>query len=828
MMASTTAPIGPFRALAGGARPPLRQLWQVPTFALGLIAFAAVCAIHPPWHPSVPPEDSSLAELRELLKQKEIDRDHALVLGARAVQGASTAQSAGEAHLLLGTAYLILAERAGPGKGKDEWREARGQLEQARALGVADEDRAYLDYRLAKAWAHTGEPPLKVIAALAQSIEGGADDDVDALGGYGLLAEEYLKLPKPDLEGALAATDKQIGRPIVAAELLAPARLRRGELLLRLGRAEDGRDVLKNIGAKAPPPLLAKARRLRVGSLEADGLWAEAVPVWREIKEESPSADRDAVLYHLGLCLRNSGEQTSDEVLRVWDECLARNGTGEEGPAAALAVGDLRLRLGQVEPALAAFERAVHDVKEAGDWHNTLVPLPRAREVFEAGCKTARVARAFEASMRLARLYERLAPPGRAPELLAEAAEAGARAALEDARHAAGDEARNLLGNAEALLRQAGAAYDQAADAQNEPDDKAERLWRAGNNYLDGRDASRAADAFVRFLKIAQPESLPPVKRFGPRLNEAWYKMALARRDGNLPGVQDAFEKANTRLEWPSRYLYRARYELAMVGHVYDPKTGTYTWTDKAKDQLEDNLHLLRQATTDRDDEAREKTLYALAFLYYDRREQRGVISRTINTLEEALHEFPNHPDAIEARYKLAVSYRERADQRNASLLEERPTRDALIENQQKVMQDHEKAFANYVEVSRALEALPTRDQYEEGLLFCALRMAADVRYWAGDYEKSGEMFAAVAERWRDRRGFETGRASALAGAARAYTVLSISYPNTDSDREARAQLARRKAQQALAEIRAELPRLEPKVRKEFEDYIKTFEQPMR
>ncbi len=586
----------PFRSLAGGARPPLGQLWQVPTFVLGAIAFAAICAIHPPWQPSVPSEDSSLSELRELLKQGDIDRDRALFLGARAVHAASTPQAAGEAHLLLGTAYVRLAERAAPGKGHEEWREARGQLEQARALGVADPEQAHLDYRLAKAWAHTGESPQKVIAALASSIEEGADDDLDALAGYGLLADAYLKLPKPDLELALAATEKQIDRPILAAELLAPARLRRGELLLRLGKAEEARDVLKNIGAKAPPALLARARRLRVQSLEADGLWGEAVSVWREIKDEGPATDRDAVLYHLGLCLRNSSEPAGDEVLRVWEECLADKGAGEEGQAAALGVGELRLRLGQVEPALAAFERTVHEVKQPGDWNNTLVPLPRARETFEAGCKTARTARAFEASMRLASLYERLAPPGRAAELRGETAEGGARAALEDARKAEGATAKTLIGQAEALLRQAGEAFDQAAAAQSDPVEQAERAWRAGNAYLEGRDPAHAVPAFGRFLTIAQQPDMLAAERFNTRLNEAWYKLGLAWRDaGDEAQAINAF-KSTVSLKGGNRYLYRARYELAMTGHEYDRKTNTYTWTDKARDELEQNLHLLREA----------------------------------------------------------------------------------------------------------------------------------------------------------------------------------------------------------------------------------------
>src|SRR5205823_4798669 len=147
---------------------------------------------------------------------------------------------------------------------------------QARA--ASDEDRPRLEYRLAKAWAHTGAPPQKVIAALSHLIEEGADDDPhEKARGYDLLAEAYLQLPQPDLEDALAATVKEIDLPNVDADLLAPARLRRGELLLRLDRAEEARDVLKKI--KTPPEVVARARRRLVRSLEQDGLWGEAAGV---------------------------------------------------------------------------------------------------------------------------------------------------------------------------------------------------------------------------------------------------------------------------------------------------------------------------------------------------------------------------------------------------------------------------------------------------------------------------------------------------------------------------------------------------------------------
>ena len=271
-MASTTAAVGPFRTLAA-TRPPLRQLWQVPTFLLGVIALAAVCAMHPPWRiHAASQRDPALIELRELLKNPHFDGDHALKLGAEAVHHADSPATRAEAHFLLGSTYVALAERSETPATRDQWHEARSHLEQAKSLGVTDDDRPKLEYRLAKTSAQTGEPADKVIDALSAAIDAGAgdDDEAEAVRGYGLLAEAYLKLKTPDLEKALAATEKQISKPIVDDRLLGPAGLRRGELLFRLNRLEEAEHVLQNVGDKdkAPSKVVAQARRLRMRILE--------------------------------------------------------------------------------------------------------------------------------------------------------------------------------------------------------------------------------------------------------------------------------------------------------------------------------------------------------------------------------------------------------------------------------------------------------------------------------------------------------------------------------------------------------------------------------
>jgi hypothetical protein len=421
-------------------------------------------------------------------------------------------------------------------------------------------------------------------------------------------------------------------------------------------------------------------------------------------------------------------------------------------------------------------------------------------------------------------LYERLAAPGRADELRAEAYVAAARAAQTKAQGAAEGEKRKLIFEAESLLSRAGEAYQKSADAQTDLAERAERLWLAANRFYDGRDMQRAAPAFERFLKIAEQPDMLAARRFNARLNEAWYKGGMACRDsGRGDAAARLFDLAANSLEGNSRYVYLARYEFALTKRVADG-AGGWRWTDDAEAILEKNLTQLRN-DSDRDDEAREKTLYALGDLYFDRREQRDSISRAIDTLKEALDTFPNNAQALGARYELAESYRLRADQRNHSMSQEHLTNEAHLEIQNKVSQDREKAIANYKELAAALEAKAPRTESDERLLVYALSAAADARYLAGGYEKSGEMYEELTRRLKDRKGFEFEYLSAQANLARAYLSAITTYLPDDADKTERA---RQKVRRAVAEVRAGTPRLDAEARQGFEKWLKVFDTPSR
>src|SRR5262249_45191056 len=157
----------------------------------------------------------------------------------------------------------------------------------------------------------------------------------------------------------------------------------------------------------------------------------------------------------------------------------------------------------------------------------------------------------------LARLYDRLAEPGRAQELRGLAAREWGQARLDELKKsppAGEEEARKVEEEARALFRQSGEAYEQAAEASVEPAEKAERCWRGAGSYLDGQDPRRAAEVLERLVKLPA----------GPRrLGEAWLALAEAHRSlQNEAAARAAYLEC---IKYPGPSGYRARYHLAMA-----------------------------------------------------------------------------------------------------------------------------------------------------------------------------------------------------------------------------------------------------------------------
>jgi tetratricopeptide (TPR) repeat protein len=712
---------------SSGAENTRPSLWQVPTFLAGLLAVAGVYLARPLWlETDARHVARDLAQARKILERPDPQLDQVLELAGDVLERADQFPSrAGEAHFLLGSAYL---RRAGATSQAD-WEKARFHLLQADALGVPEADRPRLAYRLGKVSAHTGADPQRVIDYLAPSIEDGADDPAE---GYGMLAQAYLRLPHPNLEAALDANQKQLDQPTLNDDILAPARLLRGELLLRLQQPAEAHKVLKRIHPNGPADVYCRSRRLLAASCQQYEQWDEAAHFWQEVLErcQEPADQKARICYDLGLCYDHLGRQADAD--QAWKEAaLARAGSVSRAAAFRLA----RLRLHSADPAMAleAFTLGLRDVAGPHDFGaNELLGLDEARRLCEKGCQTLTKAGAFEPAQKLAELYQKVALPGAAQTLLGNATDSWARALQEQARQAATPEAS---GQSEAAARtrfaQAGAAYEATAAACADPSKQPDWLWRSAECYRQGQDHVHTVSVLERFLQLSAPPE---------RLGEGWYRRAEAHQALHEElAAQAAYRHC---IEYPGPFAFRARYELALAQIARGD-------LDEAERALQHNLELMHLAP---DGEAHEKTLFAYGGLLA----RQGNYLNASLRLEEALERYPGSRAATTARRQLSNSYYALAERERqySQLGHSAPNAQQHHRDQHRIWL--EKAAASYQKLEDDLQAQrATRPltPAEETLLREAAFAVGDCRFDLGTnhYEEAIRIFEVLAGRYHKR-----------------------------------------------------------------------------
>jgi tetratricopeptide (TPR) repeat protein len=606
-----------------------RDLWQVPTLLLGIAAAVTVYQLRPSLRSQGPsPDERQLALAQRLIEPPGTDAARALVLAQELlVRDCLPNGCRGEVRFVLGSACFFLAKRARPEDAKTLWNKARQNLESAVGLRVSESETPKLIYRLGVAWYRTGADPRKVIECLSHAVDVAADDPVE---GYSLLTQSYLHLTQPDVTAALAANQKLIDLPSVDESILTPARLLRGELLVRSGQPDEARKVLGRIPATAPAPVLARSRQLRADCAYDLRLWAEAAQLWQEMVKDSTlaAAERGGILYRLGVCYKKLDQR--DRARAAWKEVPGRD--AELAQAAALGLADLCLGGRSPGSALEYFEAAVKQLAHPADYHNRWLGENEARDAFERGVQAFLQSADYEHALELAKLFAKLAP-ARSEQLVGQAAEAWASDSAARAGQVTGADADLLQKTAGQHFREAAEAYESAALSESDRAGKAKWLKCSADCFLQAQQQPRAIAALKQLLTIET----------GPeQLGQVWFRVAQAYEALHDQGAaRSAYLKC---IEYPGAPAFRARYELAHLQIA----AGNL---DDAEDMLRQNLDLMRGAP---DDQVYENTLRALAGLEMKRGDFRMAALR----LQEMLDRYPAAPGNLDVHWQLADCYR--------------------------------------------------------------------------------------------------------------------------------------------------------------------------
>jgi tetratricopeptide (TPR) repeat protein len=736
-----------------------RQLWQAPMFLLGLSTLVAFLLTRPLWNNPLSRARTRLDQARHLWERNDKLPTRVLELAQFYLDRAgSQAPRAAEAHLICGSCMVRIARMESGDRAMEMWRDGYQHLLQARDLGLPDEDLPRMRAALGEAGFYIGDDLNMVCQRLKRNLE--AADDVQE--ACRILTLACLKKQPPDFEGALKANEALRQQPLLGETVLGPARLQGGEILMELHRPTEARKLLEKIARDAAPELLARARVLRARSLQEEWQWADAAVLWQETLDDrqQPPADPGEALYNLGLCQRRLDSR--DEAIRTWREGVKR-GRVETAIACSLGLGELLMATGDTT-AVDALVWAVRDLRTAESWTNPIVDLKQVRDLFELGCLVFRQKKAYEKSLALAEVYDRIAAPGRASYQRGLVLQ---------------DWGRSLSGEAASeRLKQSGLAFEQAAEATKDHAEQAERLWLSAAGHLEGGEAGRAVKVLERFLQLSghTPE------RFG----EAWFDLGTAHeRLGHQADAEAAYRRSIT---YRGRFAYRARFRLGEM----ELARGN---TDAAIDKFEMNI---KQMRLDPDPESMEKSLFSLGHLLATQHRDYPA-ARLL--LEEAVSAFPSSSLCVRGRLELGETYRQLAVIENQNVVHggnlSPETRDHFVQQRRVYLT---RAAEQFELLSQELKNETRAAVLTPNERIQVMFSMADCRFNLGEYAAALKLYDALADRYKGR----LEHLSALGGTARCFAA----------QRDFTHFRAR------LDDIRLALKTVDPQTRREWEQWL--------
>lgn len=613
----------------GRARRRLSQLWQVPTFLVGLLALVGVAA-STPWRltPQQREFDELISNLRGGLERGE-NPDVLVGYAEKAVSRLSQFRArAAEIHFLAGSAYYRQAKEKPAAYAKEVWPRAVEHLEQALTLGKPDDDRLALQYRLGYSLYQLNKNVPRALELMTLSVEKGAEQPLQ---GYRLLIEAHLAQKTPNLDAALSAGRRVLDlTPERESDAIAKGRLQVGELLLRKGLRTEAIKELDRITSKAPRAVRIQARLVQAQACADDAQWTKAVLVWQGLLPEASHVPggRARVLYALGWCHQQKDPADTQETERLWQESLKLGGPA--GQAAGLRLGQLRITTAPAQ-ALADWTAALANVQANEEFHNPHVDVEQVREWLDQAIRQLEIAQDAEKTQVVAELYRKTTSGSEADYRIAQAAEAVAKQRAE--QHKAGSGAVTAE-DVQAQYRRAGVAYEQAAKARAEAD-RSEPLWRAAQSYLAARDTLQAQQVLQQFVEIESNET---------RLAEGWFTLGdLYRNAGDKKTAREAYHKC---IEIPSTpFANRARFHLA----VEEKDQKNYV---KAHQILEQILKARDIDLRTQEKAQYQMTLVLMLMADYDKAHVE---------LREFITRFPENPNVLLAREQLGECCRQLA-----------------------------------------------------------------------------------------------------------------------------------------------------------------------
>ncbi|MCE9566098.1 MAG: hypothetical protein K8U57_29100 [Planctomycetes bacterium] len=492
------------RSEANTYRPdPTRNIWQLPTFLLGVAVFVGAWQ---GWLPLGTPDPTAdftrdLAALRTAYEKVTPDRDELKELLTKvAGELDSFPESSTATHFALGCGYVRLAELTpAPEEARTHWTLAKQHFELITAEQLTDPaDGPRLAFRSAKARVGVGLPANATPADIKLHINLLANYPANEDPGDAnrLSADLALRLSPPDLNTAKEALTRYLTSAGIAtpAASLARARLQLADIHVRRKEHDLARKWLEQIGGDAPPEVLAPAKALLARVRMADEDWLGAARDWEAVRAAPGVSQEMRALsaYYLGLCRLRTHEYPV--ATKLFEE--AAKVETDEGRAAAGRLAELHLKGSDATKRLVVPDLLAACVKGTParrDYNNPLFTINDLQPVFELAVTVLNTDGVYELSVKVTDTYVVIAP-ARARERRAETLAAWATALQKE----------NSDFKPKALA--AAAEYEAIAGGQPAATAKADTLRRAAGMYKLAGEPSQTVTALE---KASQLTGLP-------------------------------------------------------------------------------------------------------------------------------------------------------------------------------------------------------------------------------------------------------------------------------------------------------------------------------
>ncbi len=626
------------------SRMSLRRL-MLPLLGLGLIAAGAVGYLAIFGEEKFDPD--KLQQAKDAIEVGDMPLARQLALELYAFTSL-TAEQRAELEFLLGKSLAFSAEGS---IGEDRIgyaEEAIGYLRDAGDAGVAAEYETELKFLLGYCYMETGA--IERAIEMLESIENRPDaprPSTDLM-----LADAWLQATQPSAETSLAYNDRALeaadesGRDAVI--------LQRAEILLKLGRTGEARQFIAPLTARRDPShaqfllgqvALAEGRRLRQSSdpeqqALANEMFREALRLF-EIAEGRDTLRRQRIAgsnYLRAQCLLEL--QEPEYALVELDEIERRDPRSAEGIAAGILQARVLQSQGRAQQAVDKW-RTVLDMANAQDpFRNPWITRAEIAQQLRDAVRAFWTEGDFEEASILLRSDLHFVPREESEQLLAQTYEQSGAALMQQAATQDDATAAQTMLDARIEYQRAGHVLTRLARLRAATRQYPDDLWASAQAYLAADDAENAIRVLDQYVLHDSTNE---------RKAEALYYLAKSHlRLGDAATAQRIAEECIE--QFPKNPVrYEARLVASQAGVELDE-------LEAAEEPLIDNLD--RDLLTPDSTEWRQSLFELGKLLYLERKWDEAEVRLT-----EAVRRQPQDPRSLEARYLLAETLKQRAQQ---------------------------------------------------------------------------------------------------------------------------------------------------------------------